>query len=161
MASSIALLIKAVALSPISNKEVLDLVAKYKEIANYFFLPRRRPGDAQYEQVHAGIVINNSSGGSGCDSCPIKTAEQVIDSKLLQGFVQEKIQTCKAFVLEMQFDKLREEIDKIFVYDLSGILGADTLLFYKRILELYCRYLFGSKCITKRIFTNKISLCWS
>ena len=135
---TVELLKKAgIELYPISNKEVLDLVAKYKEIANYFFLPRRRPGDAQYEQVHAGIVINNSSGGSGCDSCPIKTAEQVIDSKLLQGFVQEKIQTCKAFVLEMQFDKLREEIDKIFVYDLSGILGADTLLFYKRILELY------------------------
>lgn len=135
---TVELLKKAgIELYPISNKEVLDLVAKYKEIANYFFLPRRRPGDAQYEQVHAGIVINNSSGGSGCDSCPIKTAEQVIDSKLLQGFVQEKIQTCKAFVLEMQFDKLREEIDKIFVYDLSGILGADTLLFYKRILELH------------------------
>lgn len=135
---TVELLKKAgIELYPISNKEVLDLVAKYKEIANYFFLPRRRPGDAQFEQVHAGIVINNSNSDSGCNSCPIKTAEQVIDSKLLQGFVQEKIQTCKAFVLEMQLDKLREEIDKIFVYNLSGVLGADTLLFYKRILELH------------------------
>lgn len=123
-------------LYPISNKEVLDLAAKYKEIANYFFLPRRRPGEAQIDQIHAGIVINNGN-DSGCNSCPIRASEQVVDPGLLQGFVQEKIQTCKSLVLEMRFDKLREEIDKIFTYKLSGIVGAETLLFYKLILELH------------------------
>lgn len=123
-------------LYPISNAEVFDLVAKYKDIANYFFLPRRKPGDAQLDQIHAGIVINNGD-GSGCNSCPIRTNEQVIDPRLLQSFVQEKIQTCKTLVLEMQFDKLREEIDKIFTHRLTGVVGADTLLFYKLILELY------------------------
>lgn len=123
-------------LYPISNAEVFDLVAKYKDIANYFFLPRRKPGDAQLDQIHAGIVINNGD-GSGCNSCPIRTNEQVIDPRLLQSFVQEKIQTCKSLVLEMQFDKLREEIDKIFTHRLTGVVGADTLLFYKLILELH------------------------
>lgn len=120
----------------ISNSGVFDLVAKYKNIASYFFLSRRRPGDAQFDQIHAGIVINTGD-DSGCNSCPIRTNEQVIDSRLFQSFVQEKIQTCKSLVLEMQFDKLREEIDKIFTYKLTGVVGAETLLFYKLILELH------------------------
>lgn len=32
-------------LYPISNQEVLDLVAKHQDIANYFFLPRIRPNE--------------------------------------------------------------------------------------------------------------------
>ena len=123
-------------LCPISNTEVLDLVAKYKDIANYFFLPRRRPEDALFEQVHAGIVVNTGLDRE-CNSCPIKTNEQVISQSLFQSFVQEKIQTCKALVMEMQLDKLREELGKIFVYNLSGVVGAERLLFYKLILDLY------------------------
>ena len=45
-------------LYPISNKEVLDLVSKYKDIANYFFLPRRRLDDVQFNQIHTGIIVN-------------------------------------------------------------------------------------------------------
>ena len=45
-------------LYPISNKEVLDLVSKYKDIANYFFLPRRRLDDVQFNQIYAGIIVN-------------------------------------------------------------------------------------------------------
>lgn len=123
-------------LYPISNTEVLDLVAKYKDIANYFFLPRRRPDDVQFDQIHAGIVVNTGE-DNGCASCPIKTNEQVIDPRLLQSFVQEKIHACKVFVLEMQLDKLREELDKIFTYKLTGVEGAEILLFYKLIVDLH------------------------
>lgn len=130
------LLIKSgIELYPISNTEVLDLVAKYKDIANYFFLPRRRPDDAQFNQIHAGIVVNTGD-DEACTSCPIKNNDQVIDPRLLQSFVQEKIHTCKSFILEMQFDKLRGELDKIFTYKLTGVDGAETLLFYKLILDL-------------------------
>lgn len=125
-----------VELYPISNTEVLDLVAKYKDIANYFFLPRRRPDDASFNQVHTGIVVNTGLDG-GCNSCPLKTNEQVFDQRLLQSFVQEKIQTCKVLVLEMQLDKLREELDKIFMYNLTGVAGAERLLFYKLIVDLH------------------------
>jgi len=123
-------------LYPISNTEVLDLVAKHKDIANYFFLPRIRPDYAPLNQVHAGIAVNARL-DRGCNSCPIKTNEQVFDQRLLQSFVQEKIQTCKALVLEMQLDKLREELDKIFMYNLAGVEGAEKLLFYKLIVDLY------------------------
>ena len=83
-------------LYPISNTEVLDLVAKYKDIANYFFLPRRRPDDVQFNQIHAGIIVNTGE-DKGCNCCPIKTNEQIIDPKLLQSFVREKIHTCGLF----------------------------------------------------------------
>ena len=123
-------------LYPISNTEVLDLVAKYRDIANYFFLPRRKPDDMQINQIHAGIVVNTGDDKAGT-SCPIKNSDQVIDSRLIQSFVQEKIHICKSFILEMQLDKLRRELDKIFTYKLTGIEGAETLLFYKHILDIH------------------------
>ncbi len=123
-------------LYPISNTEVLDLVSKYKDIASYFFLPRRRPDDVQFNQIHAGIIVNTGD-GQGCISCPVGTNASIIDSRLLQSLVQEKIQVCKEFILEMQLDKLRIELDKIFTCKLTGIEGAETLLFYRFIADLH------------------------
>lgn len=132
-----ALLEKAgIELYPISNTEVLDLVAKYKDIANYFFLPRRRPDELPFNQTHAGIVINPGYERE-CTSCPIIPNHQVIDPRLLQSFVEEKIQSCKVLILEMQLDKLRTELDKIFAYKITGIDGSETLLFYKLIVDIY------------------------
>ena len=68
-------------LYPISNAEVLDLVSKYKEIANYFFLPRKRPDDASLSQIHTGIVMNNGKNATGCRECPIQLKEQIIDPR--------------------------------------------------------------------------------
>ena len=110
-------------LYPISNTEVLDLVSKYRDIANYFFLPRRRPDDVQFNQIHAGIIVNTGD-DKDCTSCPIRTNDQIIDSRLLQSLVQEKIQACKDFILEMQLEKLRVELNKIFTYKLTGIEGV-------------------------------------
>lgn len=123
-------------LYPISNTEVLDLVSKYKDIANYFFLPRRRPDDVQFNQIYAGIIVNTGD-DKDCTFCPIRANEQIVDPRLLQSLVQEKIQACKEFILEMQLDKLRLELDKIFTYNLTGIEGVETLLFYRCIAELH------------------------
>src|SRR5699024_1979008 len=67
-------------LYPISNTEVLDLVSKYTDIANYFFLPRRRPDDVQFNQIHAGIIVDTGD-DKYCTSCPIRTNEQIIDPR--------------------------------------------------------------------------------
>lgn len=138
--TDVELLLKksGIELYPISNAEVLDLVAKHEEIANYFFLPRIRPGDAQLDQkcTEAGIVINIGA-NAVCNYCSVKKNEQIVDSRLLHGIVQEKIQTCKALILELKFDKLREEIDKIFTYELAGVDGVNNLLFYKSILDIH------------------------
>lgn len=123
-------------LYPISNKEVLDLVSKYNDIACYFFLPRRRPDEVQFNQIHSNIVVNTGD-DTVCISCPIKNRSQVIDPVILQSFVQEKIHICKAFILEMQLDKLKVELDKIFTYKITGVEGVETLLFYKFIVDLH------------------------
>lgn len=123
-------------LYPISNKEILDMVSKHKDIANYFFLPRRRPDDILISQIQTGIVVNiedeslrtsESTGSNG----------QIFDAGLLQSFAQEKINECKTLVLEMRFDKLRIELDKIFTYDLTAVEGNEVLLFYRFILDIH------------------------
>ena len=124
-------------LYPISNAEVLDLVSKYKEIANYFFLPRKRPDEASLSQIHTGIVMNNGKNAIGCIECPMQLKEQIIDPRLLQSFVQEKIELCKSFIMEMNLEKLREELDRILLYKINGIEGAETLFFYKLIADLH------------------------
>lgn len=123
-------------LHPISNKEILDMVSKHKDIANYFFLPRRRPVDIFISQMQTRIVVNiedevlsnsSSTGNNG----------QSFDAGLLQGFVQEKIDECKTLVLKMRFDKLRVELDKIFTYGFSGAEGNEVLLFYRFISDIH------------------------
>lgn len=132
-----ALLKKAqIELYPISNKEVLDLVAKHPQIAHYFFMPRSRPDDLQFGHIHTGIIITTGNDKT-CTTCLLKATNQSVDTKLLQSFVQEKICICKSYLLEIQLDKLREELNKIFAHNLTGITGAETLLFYKLIVDLY------------------------
>lgn len=123
-------------LYPISDREVLDLVSKYEDIARYFFSSRRRPDDAQFDQIYAGIIVNTGD-DKECTSCSIRANGQIIDSRLLQNLVQEKIQACKEFILDMQLDKLRVELDKIFTYKLTGIEGIEILLFYRCIADLH------------------------
>lgn len=123
-------------LYPISNNELLDLVSKHKDIAEYFFLPRIRPNGMQMNQTYSSIIISTGD-EKVCGSCPIRVDEQIIDPRLLQGYVQEKIQVCKAFISEMQLDKLKAELDRIFTYDLAEIEGAETLLFYRYLLDLH------------------------
>ena len=133
-----AILMKAgIELYPISNSEVLDLISKYKEIANYFFLPRKRPNDVSLCQTHTEIIVNNGEKVTGCTVCPIQLKKQVIVPRLLQSFVQEKIELCKSFILEMNLEKLSEQLDKIFSYEISGIEGTEKLLFYRNIANLH------------------------
>lgn len=133
-----AVLIEAgIELYPISNSEVLDLVSKYKEIANYFFLSRKRPDDVSLSQIHTTIVVNNGENITGCIDCSMQLKDQIIDPRLLQSFVQEKIELCKTFLLEMNLEKLRGELGKIFVYRIIGVKGSETLLFYKLIADLH------------------------
>lgn len=132
----VALLEKAgIELAVISNKEVLDLVANHTEIASYFFMPRKRPDDVQIDLTHTGIIVNTDD-NSGCNYYLVRASEQVIDPRLIKNYVQEKIQICQSLILEIRFDKLREEIEEIFTYKLTGVEGTETLLFYKAVLEL-------------------------
>lgn len=114
-------------LYPISNKEILDMVSKHKDIANYFFLPRRRPDDILISQIQTGIVVNiedeslrtsESTGSNG----------QIFDTGLLQSFAQEKINECKTLVLEMRFENS----------ELNLIRYLHMILLQLRAMKYYC-----------------------
>lgn len=134
-----AILKKAnIELYPISNLDILSLVVKHKEIANYFFLPRLRPGDAFLSQMYnTEIVLHAKENAIESIAYSEQPKEQNIDSRLLHSFVQEKIELCRSFILGMKLSELRKELDRIFTYRISGIEGAEKLLFYKLIVDLH------------------------
>lgn len=123
-------------LYPISNKEILDLVSKYKDIANYFFFPRKRPGDGQIGQIYAEMVVN-TDGDNICASCQNNAKNEGIDPAFFRDFIQEKIVVCKSLLLELSLNKLREELDKVSGYNIIGMEGTEKLLFYKSILDIH------------------------
>ncbi|MCD8231852.1 MAG: hypothetical protein LUD14_08575 [Clostridiales bacterium] len=122
-------------LCPISNVELLDMVSRHMDIANYFFQPRIRPDEDQFNRMHTNVVVNVEN--EGCISCPMKSNGQNVNPRILQSFVQEKICVYKNFILRLQLDKLREELNKIFTYNITGFDGADTLLFYQYLMDLH------------------------
>lgn len=145
-------------LFPISNTEVLDLVAKYEDIARYYFLPRRRLEGDCFNLVPTDVVVKFDD-ETGYRPCYINDNEQIVDKQLIQNLVKEKIQICKALLLEMKLDSLREELDKVFSYNLKGIPEADKLLFYKLIADLYKGNEFDL-CINGLTEQYKCELVW-
>ena len=120
---------------PISNTELLDMVARHKDIANYFFLKRKGPDDLTISEIYAGIVVHDG-GEVSFNQDNIKTNKK-IDLRLLESLVLEKIETCKAYIAEMNFTKLKVELQNIFIYNLEGVKGSETLYFYKALDDLH------------------------
>lgn len=119
---------------PISNTELLDMVAKHQDIANYFFLKRKGPDDISFSQVYTGIVVHDEGESSFVQASarPIS-----MDMRLLESLVREKIETCRTHIMDMDMAKLKEELHSVFTYDLDGVKGAGKLYFYKTISNLY------------------------
>lgn len=120
---------------PISNTELLDMVAKHKDIANYFFLKRKGPDDLAISQVYAGIVVRDV-GDVSFDQDNDNSIKK-IDVALLESLVLEKIETCEKYIIDMNFTKLKAELKNVFIYDLEGVKGAETLYFYKALDDLH------------------------
>lgn len=119
---------------PISNTELLDMVAKHKDIANYFFLERKGPDDLSLSQVYAGIVVHDK-GDTSFVQDGVKPVN--MDLRLLESLVREKIETCRTYIMEINLAKLKEELQNIFAYDLDGVKGAEILYFYKTLSALH------------------------
>lgn len=114
---------------PISNTELLDMVARHKDIANYFFLKRKGPDDLTISEIYAGIVVHDG-GEVSFNQDNIKTNKK-IDLRLLESLVLEKIETCKAYIAEMNFTKLKVELQNIFIYNLEGVKVLKHYIFIK------------------------------
>lgn len=124
-------------LQPISNSEVLDLVFKYVDIANYFFLSRKHPDDDLLNLFSTGIIVNESAGVSFVGDAVRDNSKCVVDPRLLESLIQEKIELCKTYIKDMEFAELRLELEKIFSYGIDGLQGFDILLFYKVLCDIH------------------------
>ena len=122
-------------LYPISNEEVLDLVVKYREIANYFFLPRRVANSFPDDVPFSGLAVINVA-GRGTDSAG-SLQHRTIDEQLLKEFVTGKIQTCKTHILALELDDLKAELDRVLYYNINGIDGAEMLFYYELLSRLH------------------------
>ena len=80
-------------------------------------------------QVYAGIVVRDV-GDVSFDQDNDNSIKK-IDVALLESLVLEKIETCEKYIIDMNFTKLKAELKNVFIYDLEGVKGAETLYFYK------------------------------
>lgn len=120
-------------LVPITNKRVLDLVFQYPPIYNYYFRPRDIPDlgcDSQPSFTIAQIVAKLSS-------APSSEEMPSLDPVLLENLIHEKLVTCKKYILNLELDQLKAELDRLLSHNLSGIEGSDTLLFYQNLLNVH------------------------
>lgn len=121
----------------ISDKELLDLVAKYRDIADYFFLSRRRHGDIVFEQLPTRIIMYDEDNLPKDVSCCCNKSAMEVSPRLLQSLVQEKIDLCRSYILEMRFDKLKTELNKVFAYEIDNVEGAEKLYYYKVLIGVH------------------------
>ena len=122
-------------LHPITNEMILDLVSKYPEIYNYYFRPRDIPDCSHDNQSSFTIdqIVYSLKNSLDAGKMPPQ------DPALLVGLIQEKLDVCRGFVLNMELDQLKQELEKLFSHDLCGVEGSDTLLFYQNILNIHER----------------------
>lgn len=115
---------------PISNDELLDLVARHQEIAEYFFQARvvADTTDLQPTMVN-GIPVYVIA----ADRIISVDDEKSENKGLLRELIAEKLTNCKNHALALEFEALKEEIEKLVSY------GADNgeLYYYQLLLLLH------------------------
>lgn len=121
-------------LRPISNREVLDLVAKYPEISNYFFRPRTVADSVQVNTSYTGIKIDSITGA--ITILPEAFQQPSIDVQLLKELVVEKVCLCRTYILDLELEALKVELDKLLIHNIDNIDGAETLYYYKFLSNL-------------------------
>lgn len=118
---------------PITNKELLDLVVLYPEIANYYFRNRTIPSFST--PYIPEIAIDNTTGV--ITITPLAISSQTIDKELLIELIKEKVQICRKHILSLELEELKMELDRLQPYDMHGIDGSNTLGFYSFLLNLH------------------------
>ena len=122
---------------PVSDRELLDMVAKYPDIANYYFRPRY-VADASKSAVlpaSQSIVIQSTIGtiNVAVDGVHITPPS----AQLLKELIKEKVNTCRRYVCDMELDALRYELETLFSYDIDNVECVDKLYYFKFLLELH------------------------
>ena len=114
---------------PISNDEVLDMVANYQDIAEYFFQARIVADRTGLQPtVFNGMPVYVIS----ADHIVSNDTEKPKNDELLRELISEKLTNCLNHALAFELDALKSEVEKLVSF------GADNgdLYFYKLLLLL-------------------------
>ena len=114
---------------PISGDEVLDMVAEYQDIAEYFFQARVVADTTGLQP----ILVNGLPAYNITDFHHPVENDRLQNSVLVQELISEKITICKNNALSLELESLNSEVEKLIS------LGADDgeLYFYQVLLLLH------------------------
>lgn len=123
---------KGITLQPISDKDILMLVRKYRPVAEYYFIPRgspiNYPRDMMTTMVSVGFphTVPNSSEEAG------GWTEQ-----LTSELITEKIAECKRIILEMKLKDAKAIINHLLSFGLRETDDVAILFFYKLLIDVF------------------------
>lgn len=121
---------------PISNVDILDLVFKYPDIAAYYFQPRIPASMPIASSVVLQGVCLDTVTGNLIISSDVFSQKSTNDA-ILKDLVAEKLNSCKNYVLALELDALKKELDRLFSYDIDTVEGAGTLYYYRLLTRLH------------------------
>ena len=112
----------------VTDTDIFFLLRKYPQVANYYFQDRKR------STINASGLMNSVAVISGVSDVEPQ-AQTGITSSLFQELLGEKLQTFKNHVCDLQFGKLKKELDLLSEIG-AGNLGK-KIYFYRIILAAY------------------------
>lgn len=121
---------------PISNEDLLDLIAEYPDIAEYFFQPRIV---ADTSVVHPtfphGISVDSVTGNIVIS--PDAFQQKPLNNELLRKLVSEKLIICKNYALSLELEALKGELDRLFSYGIDSVDNAGALYYYQLLVLIH------------------------
>ena len=124
--------VRGITLQPVSDRDILMLVRKYRSIAEYYFIPRgspiNYPRDTMTTMVSVGFshVLQNSTAESGG-----------WNEQLTNELITEKIAECKRKILEMKLKDAKAITNHLLPFGLHGTKDSSILYYYKLLLEVF------------------------
>ena len=115
---------------PISDCDLLDLVVKHRQVADYYFQPRR-VADASAKAIYpvSGVTMDQVTGNLIIS--PSVFQQEPLNGNLLKELVSEKLHTCREYALSLELDALKDELGKLFTYEIEHVDGCDEIYYYK------------------------------
>ena len=121
---------------PISDRDLLDLVAKNPSIANYFFQPRQVVDSSAGATFSLkGVMLDRVSGNLIVG--PEVFQQKPLNEPLLKELVSEKLRSCRNYALSLELDILKDELSKLFSYEIDNIEGSKELHYYRALCCLH------------------------
>lgn len=118
-----------ITIQPVSDKDILNLLTKYKDVAERFFLQRIPCYDYSGRLPENGIIISHAEDVGESPS----TSSEALTEELLS----EKVEKCRQLLFSLQLTALSKEIHSIFSFKIEHIKSAGWLKFYKCLIELH------------------------